>query len=117
MPSSDWQSTPPAPAPPPQPAALQTIEIVALFVIGPGIVFDCAGSLFPHLFDGTPMMGRSIGPLTLVGLAILVLGIARKAVPLWKGRKADARAEDQIFASEPPSRSRDITSRAKASLD
>lgn len=108
---------PVAPAPPRQPVALQTIEIVALFVIGPGIVFDVSGSLFPHLFDGTPLMGRSIGPLTLVGLAILAFGVARNGIPFRRGQRTHPAPVEELAPREPQSRSRDIISRARASLD
>lgn len=69
---------PPAPVPSGRPLGLQTLEIVALFIVGPGLLLDIICSLFPHAFDHTPMMGRGMGPLTIAGLIVLAILAARR---------------------------------------
>jgi predicted secreted protein len=46
-------SLPTAPSPPRRSHATQALQIVALFVIGPGLLIDIVGSLLPHAFDNT----------------------------------------------------------------
>ncbi|MCW2336962.1 hypothetical protein M2337_001195 [Sphingobium sp. B2D3A] len=80
---------PTAPMPPARPVAFQTLEIVALFLLGPGLIINIIGSLFPHLFDQTPWMGQSVGLESIIGLIILAILIGRR---LTKRRLARAPA-------------------------
>ncbi len=80
---------PPAPGPTARPRRLQALEIVATILFGPGILIDIIGSIRPHVFDGTPFMGRQLGLFSLVGLVALAAIIL---VPRWQRWRARAGA-------------------------
>ena len=111
-----------APAPPARPVALQTLEIIGIFLVGPWIFIDVVGTLFPRAFDGTPLMGRSVGPETLVGIAIFALITVRRFVNLrhfvnhWTARDRAAPAE-AVSAPDPSDRLRSVIARARPSDD
>jgi hypothetical protein len=79
---------PPAPLPPGRPVGFQALEIVALFIVGPGLLLDILGSLFPHAFDHTPWMGRGIGPLSIVGFIIFAVLAGRRLRALGSAQEA-----------------------------
>ncbi|MFD1107475.1 hypothetical protein [Sphingobium olei] len=69
---------PSAPLPSGRPVAFQTLEIVALFIVGPALLIDVIGSLFPRAFDHTPMMGREMGLRSVIGLAVFAALVVRR---------------------------------------
>ena len=102
---------PVAPAPPPRPVAFQTLEVIALFLIGPGLLIDVIGSLFPHAFDHTPFMGRGLGPISIAGLVVFGLLAGRR---LLHRRGVATPAERHPAAAAPPNRVTGIVGRARA---
>jgi hypothetical protein len=69
---------PAAPMPTGRPVGFQTLEIVALFIVGPGLLVDIIGSLFPHAFDNTPFMGRGLDAQSIAGLAVFAVLAVRR---------------------------------------
>lgn len=111
-----------APAPPARPATLHTLEIVALFLVGPGILIDVFGSLLPQAFAGTPFMGRSVGLDTLVGLAIFGFIAVRRSAALHRlvnhRRSRESAASSELGSPpDPTSRLRNVVARARPADD
>ncbi|WP_136943069.1 hypothetical protein [Sphingomonas baiyangensis] len=50
---------------------LHLAEIVALVLVGPHLLIALYGTLAPNAFDHTPWMGTRLGPLDLIGFALL----------------------------------------------
>lgn len=101
---------PAAPAPPPRPVAFQTLEIIALFLVGPGLLVDVIGSLFPRAFDHTPFMGRGVGPISIVGLVVFGVLAGRRLLQ-WRGTSTPA--EPGLAATTPADRVAGIVGRAR----
>ena len=57
---------------------LHAIELVALALFGPGVLIDLYGTIAPHALDGTPLMGRSLGWSSLIGLGAFALVAGRQ---------------------------------------
>ena len=103
-----------APAPPPRPRAWQTLEIIALFVVGPGLLADIFGSIFPHAFDNTPLMGRSIGLWSAVGILVCALLIGPRLAARLNARLS-SRAARLCADATAPDRVSSIVARTRAS--
>lgn len=94
----------------PRPVAFQTLEIIALFLVGPGLLVDVIGSLFPRAFDHTPFMGRGVGPISIVGLVVFGVLAGRRLLQ-WRGTSTPA--EPGLAATTPADRVAGIVGRAR----
>ena len=96
---------PAAPVPTGRPVAFQTMEVAALVLVGPGLAIALVGSLFPHFFDGTPLMGSSLGIFGSIGLLLFLVLAGRRLWPTmlaWRENRVEAAEPD---APAPPRRS------------
>lgn len=104
---------PSAPMPPDRPRSFHNLEIIALFLVGPGILIDVAGSLFPDAFGGTPLTGRAIGPLTICGIALFLLIVGRHVLSGLTG-VAKQPKQETVSAFTPTERLSAVSGRARA---
>lgn len=104
---------PAAPAPPPRPVLFHRLEIIALFLVGPALLIDVGGSLFPCLFDNTPLTGRSIGLQTAAAFTVFALLTGRKLVITMRDRAARAPKARASVAID-PSRMARLAGRARS---
>lgn len=104
---------PSAPMPPDRPRSFHNLEIIALFIVGPGILIDVAGSLYPDAFDGTPLTGRAIGPLTICGIALFLSIVGRHIFFGLKGVGKQAE-RDPVSAFTTTERLSAVSGRARA---
>ncbi len=101
-----------APAPPAPPRALHMFQIIAIFLVGPGLLIDIVGSLFPRIFDNTPFTDRAIGLSTVLGLLLFVVlmrPLLRRSL-----KKHPARQADKAPEADAPARMSAIAARARA---
>ncbi len=92
---------PSTPVPTGRPIIFQTIEIAALILVGPGLAISVIGSLLPHIFDGTPLMGSSVGLFEAIGLLLLAALVGRRVWPTAPARRKK-RAETAEWAAAEP---------------
>jgi|GEM_PF-1844097 len=91
------------------------LEIAAALLVGPHLIFQVIGTLFPNAFRGTPWMGTRIDWSAAVGFAILA------AILVLRRRSAPEQAEPEAPAAPAPapapetSRRSDFVARARSS--
>jgi hypothetical protein len=87
----------------PPPKALNTLELIALVLVGPHLITATLGTLFPGIFRNTPWTNAHLDLKSVAGLAVLLaLGLLR-----WRRMRQSAG-----YAAE-GSRSVDVVARAR----
>lgn len=87
----------------PPPKALNTVELIALVLVGPHLVFATVGTLSPGVLDNTPLTNARLDLRAVAGLVVLAaLGLLR-----WRRMRQSA-----AYAAE-GSRSVDVVARAR----
>ena len=62
----------------PPPRAINTLELIALVLVGPHLIIGLWGSLFPNAFRNTPWTGTRLDAFGIAGIVLfLVLGYLR----------------------------------------
>lgn len=61
-----------APPESPRPVLIQTYEIIAMVLLGPGIIIRAIGTPFPDIWRNTPFSGSHLGPFDAVAIGALL---------------------------------------------
>ena len=72
-----------------RPILIQTYEIVAMVLIGPGIVIRAVGTPFPNLWRNTPFSGSHLGPFDAVAIGAALI-VAAYRLRQWRFRQRAA---------------------------
>lgn len=79
-----------------RPILIQAYEIVAMVLVGPGIVIRAVGTVFPNIWRNTPFSGSHIGLFDAVAIgAVLVVTVHR-----WRHWRATRQAATSAARTE-----------------
>jgi len=76
------------------------LEIAAALLVGPHLIFQVVGTLFPNVFRGTPWMGTRLDWSAAVGFAILAaIVVLRRRNPAAQAAKPEAPVDEPARTS------------------
>ena len=90
------------PAAAPARTGLNALELIALFVIGPGLLVKVYGSIHPEGLRNTPMTGQHIDITGAIGIAVVVALLVLRARERMRASAGPALSPSASFALAPP---------------